>query len=235
MKRLSVVMIFCLAAVASLIIIVLARGGGREQAFEADAEFVYCRNDETTNKIDMADYDVGDYLGPSASFLFEERLRKYEPRRMFEAVYKCLLRDYPGSNDGKSKVKSLLDNAKYYNTGRGIPHVHVIVRCADANQAVRVVSSFVNAVAEEMEKNISVRIEKSMLQIDKCIAKRKRYVDALSEGSSSSEPKTLAEIERIKDEIKLLECDKHKVQDCFDKNEGRIFLLGISTRNTILE
>lgn len=235
MKRLSVVVIFCLASVALLIVIVLARGGAREQAFEADAEFVYCRNDEATNKADMADCDVGDYLGPSASFLFEERLRQYEPRRMLEAVYKCLLRDYPGSNDMKSEVKSLLDNAKYYNMGKGIPHVHVIVRCADANRAVRVVRSFVNAVVEEMEKDISVRIEKSMSQIDKCIVKRKRYVDALSEGSSSSEPKTLAEIERLKDEIKLLECDKLKVKDCFDKNEGRIFPLGISLRNTILE
>ena len=235
MKRLSVAVIFCLAAVVSLIVIVLARGVVREKAFEADAEFVYCRKDEATNITHMADYDLGDYLGPSASFLFEERLRKYEPRRMLEAVYKCLLRDYPDSNDGKSEVKLLLDNARYYNTGMAIPHVHVIVRSVDADQAVRVARSFANAVAEEMGKDISIRIEKSIFQIDNCIAKRKRYVDALSKGPSTSEPKTLAEIEKIKNEIKLLEYDKRNVLDCCDKNEGRIFLLGISLRNTILE
>ena len=235
MKRLSIAVIFCLAAVASLIIIVLARGELREQAVEADAEFVYCRNDKTANKIDMADYDVGDYLGPSTSFLFEERLRKYEPRRMLESVYKCLLKDYPGSNDGKSEVKSLLDNAKYYNTGMTIPHVHVVVRSADSNQAIRVVRSYVRAVAEEVDKVNSLRIEKSMSQIDKCIAKRKRYVDALSEDPSSSEPKILVEIGRIKEEIKLLECDKSQVLDCSGKNEERIFLLGIRSKRVILE
>lgn len=226
MKRIAGIstwLIFLSASVVLIAVLLLTFHNVRIPLCEVDEEFVFWRNGDITNKIGIADSEVGDYSGPSADFLFEERLRKYEPSRMLASVMKCLRRYYPDCNDEEKDVESMLKTARYYNRGKVFPRVHMVVCSSDPELASRVAYSYVYAVAIDIEKNISERKSTALSQAEKRLARYEQYCSALEHDRERIDENAVSEVKKLREEIKLLKADVLKMKECARDNEWRIY------------
>ena len=146
-RSLFIVLLVMVACVA----ILLERRCNR--VYKSEREFVCWHDAEVTNRLSELDSGARGYVGPSAAFVFKERLMMYSPTGVVDLVIARLRKDYPAIVCSDSKVRDVLLSAEYFNSGKIVPHVHIIIRSEDANLSASVAESFVDVVADAVEED----------------------------------------------------------------------------------
>ena len=121
--------------------------------YKSEREFFCWHDAEVTNRLSELDSGARGYVGPSAAFVFKERLMMYSPTGVVDLVIARLRKDYPAIVCSDSKVRDVLLSAEYFNSGKIVPHVHIIIRSEDANLSASVAESFVDVVADAVEED----------------------------------------------------------------------------------
>lgn len=158
----------------------------RNRVYVVETEFVCWHDAEVTNRLSEIDSGARGYTGPSAAFVFEERLMMYSPTCIVNRVVARIRKNHPKIVCADSEIRDVLSAAEYFNSGIIVPHVHVIVRSYDANLSLSVAESFVDVVADALEddaartrlkavKHIQDRLSR-LLEVRKQLASASRVV-----------------------------------------------------------
>ncbi len=192
------------------------------RVYEVEEEFVCWHDADATNRLSELASGACDYVGPSAAFLFEERLMMYSPTCVVGCVIARIRKDYPTIVCSDSKIKEILSSAEYFNSGIIVPYVHIIVRSDDKNLSALVADAFVDVVADAVEEAEARTRAKSVAQIQNHLLRlseeRKRLVSA-----SRVVAENETELRRVDAEIESLTADVERVKSVSSNMELRVF------------
>ena len=192
--------------------------------YEAEEEFVYWHDAEVTNRLSEIDSGMRDYMGPTAQFIFEEKLKIYSPTCMVDLVASRFREDHPEIVCAESKIGELLSSAEYFNNGTIVPRVHVIVRSEDALLAAAVTETFVNVVADAVEEDAVSMQLKAVEQIQKRLSRLQDKRNSLAAASKSvTGASDEVELRRIDKSIEGLKADIERVKSPSRYAKPRVF------------
>ena len=193
-----------------------------DRVYKAEREFVCWHDAEVTNRLSELDSGARGYVGPSAAFVFKERLMMYSPTCVVDRVIARLRKDYPAIVCSDSKVRDVLSSAEYYNNGKIVPHVHIIVRSDEANLSASIVESFVNVVADAVEEDAGRTRLKAVEQIQNRLLRLQERRKQLAIASRTTE-KAEMELRRIDTAIEGLTADIERVKSLGNDTELHVF------------
>ena len=224
MKQFKTSWLVCLAIVLFVIIAcaVFLFEPRRNRFYKVEREFVYWHDADATNRLCELDSGTRGYMGPSAAYVFEERLKMYSPTCIVNRVIDRLRKDHPEIVSSDSEIRDVLSAAEYFNSGIIVPHVHVIVRSGDANLSLSVAESFVDVVADAVEEDSARTRSKAIDQIQRRLLRLQEERKLLSSASRTTE-KTEMEIRRIDTAIEGLNVDIERIKSLGSNTELRVF------------
>ena len=202
------------------IAILLERRCGR--VYKEEREFVCWHDAEVTNRLSELDSGARDYVGPSAAFVFKERLMMYSPTCVTDRVIARLRKDYPAIVCSDSKVRDILSSAEYFNSGKIVPHVHVIVRSDKANLSASIAESFVDVVSDVVEEDATRTRLKAVEQIQNrllSLLERRKQLAIAARVTANAE----MELRRIDTAIEGLTADIERAKSVGNDMELRVF------------
>ena len=213
---------FFMVLFAMVACVVIVFGRRCNQVYKAEREFVFWHDAEVTNRLSEIDSGARGYVGPSASFVFEERLMMYSPTCVVDRVIARLRKDYPTIDCSDLKIRDILSSAEYFNSGRIVPHIHIIVRSDEENISASVAESFVNAVADVVEEDSRRTRLKAVEQIQNRLLRlheRRRQLTIAPRATANAE----MELRRIDTAIEGLDADIERVKSLGNDTELRVF------------
>ena len=193
-----------------------------DRIYKAEREFAYWHDAEVTNRLSEIDSGACDYVGPSAAFVFEERLMKYSPTCVVNRVIARLRKDHPAIFCSDSEIRDILSSAEYFNSGKIVPHVHIIVRSNEANLSASVAESFVDVVADALEEDARRTRLKAVEQIQDRLLRlqeRRKLLTIAPQTTAKAE----MELRRINTAIEGLNADIERVKSLSNNTELRAF------------
>lgn len=193
-----------------------------DRIHKAEREFVCWHDAEVTNRLSELDSETRDYVGPSAAFVFEERLMRYSPTCVVDRVIARLRKDYPAIVCSDSKIRDVLSSAEYFNSGKIVPHVHIIVRSDEANLSASVAESFVDVLADVVEEDARRTRLKAVEQIQNRLFRlmeRRKQLAIASRTMANAE----MELRGVDTAIEGLTADIERVKSSGDDMELRVF------------
>ena len=161
-------------------------------------------------------------LGPSAAFVFKERLMMYSPTGVVDLVIARLRKDYPAIVCSDSKVRDVLLSAEYFNSGKIVPHVHIIIRSEDANLSASVAESFVDVVADAVEEDTRRTRLKAVEQIQDRLLRlleRRKQLAIASQDAANAE----MELRGVDTAIEGLTADIERAKSVGNDMDLRVF------------
>ena len=189
---------------------------------EAEREFACWHDAEVTNRLSELDSGERGYIGPSAAFVFEERLKMYSPTCVIDRVIARLRKDYPAIVCPDSKIRDALSTAEYFNSGRIVPHVHIIVRSDEANLSASVAESFIDVIADAVEEDARRTRLKAVEQMQNRLSRlqeRRKQLAVASQATAKAE----MELRRIDTAIEGLYADVERGKSLDNDMELRVF------------
>ena len=193
-----------------------------DRVYKEEREFVCWHDAEVTNRLSEIDSGARDYVGPSAAFVFKERLMMYSPTCVVDRVIARLRKDYPAIVCSDSKVRDVLSSAEYFNSGKIVPHVHIIVRSDEADLSASIAESFVDVVSDVVEEDaVRTRI-KAVEQIQNRLLKlldRRKQLAIASRVTANAE----MELRRIDTAIEGLTADIERAKSVGNDMDLRVF------------
>lgn len=215
-RSLFIVLLVMVACVA----ILLERRCNR--VYKSEREFVCWHDAEVTNRLSELDSGARGYVGPSAAFVFKERLMMYSPTGVVDLVIARLRKDYPAIVCSDSKVRDVLLSAEYFNSGKIVPHVHIIIRSEDANLSASVAESFVDVVADAVEEDTRRTRLKVVEQIQdrllRLLERRKQLAIASQDGANAE-----MELRGVDTAIEGLTADIERAKSVGNDMDLRVF------------
>ena len=224
MKQFKTSWLVCFAIVLFVIIAcaVFLLEPRRNRFYKVEREFVYWHDADATNRLCELDSGTRGYMGPSAAYVFEERLKMYSPTCIVNRVIDRLRKDHPEIVSSDSEIRDVLSAAEYFNSGIIVPHVHVIVRSGDANLSLSIAESFVDVVADAVEEDSARTRSKAIDQIQRRLLRLQEERKLLSSASRTTE-KTEMESRRIDTAIEGLNVDIERIKSLGSNTELRVF------------
>jgi len=215
-RSLFIVLLVMVACVA----ILLERRCNR--VYKSEREFVCWHDAEVTNRLSELDSGARGYVGPSAAFVFKERLMMYSPTGVVDLVIARLRKDYPAIVCSDSKVRDVLLSAEYFNSGKIVPHVHIIIRSEDANLSASVAESFVDVVADAVEEDTRRTRLKAVEQIQdgllRLLERRKQLANASQDAANAE-----MELRGVDTAIEGLTADIERAKSVGNDMDLRVF------------
>ena len=215
-RSLFIVLLVMVACVA----ILLERRCNR--VYKSEREFVCWHDAEVTNRLSELDSGARGYVGPSAAFVFKERLMMYSPTGVVDLVIARLRKDYPAIVCSDSKVRDVLLSAEYFNSGKIVPHVHIIIRSEDANLSASVAESFVDVVADAVEEDTRRTRLKAVEQIQDRLSRlleRRKQLAIASQDAANAE----MELRGVDTAIEGLTADIERAKSVGNDMDLRVF------------
>jgi len=215
-RSLFIVLLVMVACVA----ILLERRCNR--VYKSEREFVCWHDAEVTNRLSELDSGARGYVGPSAAFVFKERLMMYSPTGVVDLVIARLRKDYPAIVCSDSKVRDVLLSAEYFNSGKIVPHVHIIIRSEDANLSASVAESFVDVVADAVEEDTRRTRLKAVEQIQDRLLRlleRRKQLAIASQDAANAE----MELRGVDTAIEGLTADIERAKSVGNDMDLRVF------------
>ena len=215
-RSLFIVLLVMVACVA----ILLERRCNR--VYKSEREFFCWHDAEVTNRLSELDSGARGYVGPSAAFVFKERLMMYSPTGVVDLVIARLRKDYPAIVCSDSKVRDVLLSAEYFNSGKIVPHVHIIIRSEDANLSASVAESFVDVVADAVEEDTRRTRLKAVEQIQDRLLRlleRRKQLAIASQDAADSE----MELRGVDTAIEGLTADIERAKSVGNDMDLRVF------------
>lgn len=207
---------------AMLACVVFLSGHRCNRVYRVEMEFVCWHDAEVTNRLCEIESGARGYTGPSAAFVFEERLMMYSPTCVVNRVIARLRKDHPNVVCSDSEIRDALSSAEYFNSGIIVPHVHVIVRSGDANLSLSAAESFVDVVSDAIEEDAartrSKTIEQIQNRLSRLLKERKLLVS-----TSRVTPNAQTELRRLDAAIEELRADMKHANDLDSDMELRVF------------
>jgi len=149
-------------------------------------------------------------------------LMMYSPTCVVNRVIARLRKDHPNVVCTDSEIRDALSSAEYFNSGKIVPHVHVIVRSGDANLTLSVAESFVDVVSDAIEEDAARRRSKAIEQIQNRLSRLQEERKVLASASRVS-PNAQTELRRLDTAIEGLGADVKRANDLDDDMELRVF------------
>ena len=215
-RSLFIVLLVMVACVA----ILLERRCNR--VYKSEREFVCWHDAEVTNRLSELDSGARGYVGPSAAFVFKERLMMYSPTGVVDLVIARLRKDYPAIVCSDSRVRDVLLSAEYFNSGKIVPHVHIIIRSEDANLSASVAESFVDVVADAVEEDTRRTRLKAVEQIQDRLLRlleRRKQLAIASQDAANAE----MELRGVDTAIEGLTADIERAKSVGNDMDLRVF------------
>ena len=215
-RSLFIVLLVMVACVA----ILLERRCNR--VYKSEREFVCWHDAEVTNRLSELDSGARGYVGPSAAFVFKERLMMYSPTGVVDLVIARLRKDYPAIVCSDSRVRDVLLSAEYFNSGKIVPHVHIIIRSEDANLSASVAESFVDVVADAVEEDTRRTRLKAVEQIQDRLLRlleRRKQLAIASQDAANAE----IELRGVDTAIEGLTADIERAKSVGNDMDLRVF------------
>lgn len=197
-------------------------GHRSNRIYMVEMEFVCWHDAEVTNRLCEIDSGARGYTGPSAAFVFEERLMMYSPTCIVNRVIARLRNDHPNVVCTDSEIRDALSSAEYFNSGIIVPHVHVIVRSGDANLSLSVAESFIDVVSDAIEEDTARTRSKAIEQIQNRLS---RLLDErkLLASAPRLPPNAQTELRRFDTAIEELRTDIKRASDLDNGMDLRVF------------
>ena len=221
-SKMSWILYFVMAVFAMLACVVFLFEHRCNRVYRAEMEFVCWHDAEVTNRLCEIDSGTRGYTGPSAAFVFEERLMMYNPTCVVDRVIARLRKDHPKVVCSDSEIRDALSSTEYFNSGIIVPHVHVIVSSGDANLSLSVAGSFVDVVAEAIEEDAARTRSKAVEQIRNRLLRLQEERKLLASASQVT-ANAQTELRRLDTAIEGLEADIKRVNSLGNDTELRVF------------